>query len=123
MIAEQGGIMIYMRQEGRGIGLVNKIKAYALQQEKGLDTVEANNYLGLPADNRDYAISAQILRYLGVTQLRLITNNPKKIEGLTKYGIEVIERQSIEMEPNCHNKMYLQTKQEKLGHLFSEVLS
>lgn len=117
MIAEQGGMLLYMRQEGRGIGLVNKIKAYALQQEKGLDTVEANMQLGLPADKRDYAMSAQILRYLGVEQLRLLTNNPKKINGLTKYGIDVIERVPIITTPTDRNLHYLQTKKAKLGHL------
>lgn len=119
MIAKEGGVVIYMRQEGRGIGLVNKIKAYALQQEQGLDTVEANNQLGLPVDMRDYAISAQMLRYLGVTKLRLLTNNPRKIEGLKKYGIEITERQSIEVLPTEHSAVYLRTKQDKLGHLFS----
>lgn len=119
MIAKEGGVLIYMRQEGRGIGLVNKIKAYALQQEQGLDTVEANSHLGLPADKRDYAISAQILRYLGISTLRLLTNNPKKIDGLNKYGIKISERQSIEVLPTEHNQMYLRTKQDKLGHLFS----
>lgn len=119
MISEQGGIIVYMRQEGRGIGLVNKIKAYALQQEKGLDTVEANTQLGLPADKRDYAISAQILRYLGVSELRLMTNNPLKIDGLNKYGMAVTERQPIVTMPTNHNQVYLQTKQSKLGHLFS----
>ena len=119
MISEQGGVIIYMRQEGRGIGLVNKIKAYALQQERGLDTVEANNQLGLPADKRDYAISAQILRYLGLSKVRLITNNPRKIDGLNKYGIAITERQPLVTMPTAHNEMYLQTKQSKLGHLFS----
>lgn len=119
MISVQGGVVIYMRQEGRGIGLVNKIKAYALQQEQGLDTVEANNQLGLPVDLRDYAISAQILRYLGIKQLKLLTNNPKKIDGLNKYGIKISQRQAIETKPNEHNQMYLRTKQDKLGHMFS----
>ena len=122
MISKQGGVVIYMRQEGRGIGLVNKIKAYALQQEQGLDTVEANNQLGLPADKRDYAISAQILRYLGVTNLRLLTNNPKKIQGLNKYGITISERHPIEMPSNQYNQTYLQTKQDKLGHIYSSEM-
>ena len=104
-----------MNQEGRGIGLVNKLKAYQLQED-GLDTVEANLHLGLPMDKRDYGIGAQILRYLGITRLRLISNNPRKRAGLLGYGIEVVETIPIEVDPNPHNEKYLQTKRDKLGH-------
>jgi len=112
------GILLYMRQEGRGIGLENKIKVYYLQ-EKGYDTVEANEALGFPADLRDYGIGAQILYDLGVRKIKLITNNPKKIIGLQGYGLEVIERVPLVIEPNQHNKKYLKTKANKLGHLFN----
>lgn len=121
LIAEHGGIILYMRQEGRGIGLVNKIKAYALQQEKGLDTVEANTQLGLPADKRDYAISAQILKHLGIDGVALLTNNPKKVAGLEKYGIAVESREPVMSDPTIHNHQYLRTKKDKLGHLFNEI--
>lgn len=120
-IAKEGGVLLYMRQEGRGIGLVNKIKAYALQQEKGMDTVEANTFLGLPTDSRDYAVSAQILKYLGIQTIRLMTNNPNKIDGLTKYGLAVSERVPVCITPNEDNLFYLQTKKEKLGHLFNSI--
>jgi len=110
------GIVLYMRQEGRGIGLLNKLKAYNLQDE-GLDTVEANEELGFRADLRDYGIGAQILRDLGVGKMRLLTNNPKKIIGLTGYGLEVVERVPLEVHPNKHNERYLTTKRDKLGHL------
>jgi 3,4-dihydroxy 2-butanone 4-phosphate synthase / GTP cyclohydrolase II len=117
LIEKEGcGIVLYMRQEGRGIGLLNKLKAYSLQDE-GLDTVEANEQLGFRADLRDYGIGAQILRDLGVGKMRLLTNNPKKIIGLTGYGLEVIERVSLEMHPNTYNERYLATKRDKLGHL------
>ncbi len=114
---EGRGIILYMRQEGRGIGLANKIKAYALQ-DKGLDTVEANNMLGFKADLRDYGLGAQILVDLGVSKLRILTNNPKKIIGLEGYGLEIVERIPLELLPSPYNEKYLQTKKEKLGHLF-----
>jgi 3,4-dihydroxy 2-butanone 4-phosphate synthase / GTP cyclohydrolase II len=112
---EGKGIVLYMNQEGRGIGLLNKLKAYKLQ-EQGLDTVEANLHLGFPMDKRDYGIGAQILRYLGVTKLRLLSNNPKKRAGLLGYGLEIVETIPIETLPNPHNEKYLQTKRDKLGH-------
>ncbi len=121
IIQETGkGILLYMRQEGRGIGLENKLHAYLLQ-EKGLDTVEANEKLGLPADKRDYGIGAQILRDLGVTKMRLLTNNPKKFAALAGYGLEIVERVPIVMEPKEENKNYLRTKKEKLGHIIEKV--
>jgi 3,4-dihydroxy 2-butanone 4-phosphate synthase/GTP cyclohydrolase II len=113
---EGNGVVLYMRQEGRGIGLVNKIFAYALQ-EKGKDTVEANKELGFKADLRDYGIGAQILKDLGLKKIRLMTNNPKKVVGLGGYDLEIIDRVPIEINPNEHNKDYLKTKRDKLGHL------
>ncbi len=121
MIGEEGrGILLYMHQEGRGIGIANKLKAYKLQDE-GLDTVEANEKLGFKADLRDYGIGAQILLDLGVTRMRLMTNNPKKIKGLEGFGLDVVERVSIEMKPTKNNIHYLRTKKEKMGHIFTNL--
>src|SRR5216110_2673836 len=119
LIDEQGkGILIYMHQEGRGIGLTNKIKAYALQ-DQGRDTVEANLELGFKEDLRDYGIGAQILRDLGIEEVRLLTNNPQKIGGLESYGVHVVARAPLEVAPHPGNIEYLRTKQAKLGHLLS----
>lgn len=116
-IEEEGrGILLYMRQEGRGIGLINKLKAYELQ-DQGMDTVEANLALGFPADMRDYGIGAQILVDLGVQKVKLMTNNPKKIAGLKGYGIEIVDRVEIQMNHNERNEYYLRTKKQKLGHM------
>ncbi len=118
MIDQRGsGVVLYMRQEGRGIGLVNKIKAYKLQDDEGFDTVEANLKLGFKADLRDYGIGAQILRDLGITKMAMLTNNPKKIVGIEGYGIEVVDRIAIEMEPGEENKGYLMCKRDRMGHL------
>jgi len=117
--AEGKGIILYMNQEGRGIGLMNKLKAYRLQEE-GMDTVEANLKLGFGMDERDYGVGAQILRYLGATNLKLMSNNPRKRAGLKGYGLEIVDIVPIEIAPNEHNEKYLQTKRDKLGH---EILS
>ncbi len=119
LISEEGrGVLIYMRQEGRGIGLINKLKAYALQDE-GMDTIEANLALGFPEDMRDYGIGAQILNDLGVKKIKLMTNNPRKLAGITGYGIEIVERVPIQMNHNEKNAYYLKTKKEKMGHLLN----
>jgi len=115
LIAAEGGLLIYLRQEGRGIGLANKLKAYALQ-EQGFDTVEANEELGLPVDSRDYAVAYQILKYFGIDVLRLLTNNPLKVSAITQYGINVSERVPLAMQATDENRTYLKTKKEKLGH-------
>jgi 3,4-dihydroxy 2-butanone 4-phosphate synthase/GTP cyclohydrolase II len=121
MIEKEGkGVLLYMRQEGRGIGLINKVKAYKLQEE-GLDTVEANEELGFEPDPRDYGIGAQILVDLNVKNMRLITNNPKKRVGLESYGLNVVERIPLEAEPNSCNKNYLFTKKHKMGHILHNL--
>jgi 3,4-dihydroxy 2-butanone 4-phosphate synthase/GTP cyclohydrolase II len=116
MVDKEGkGVVLYMKQEGRGIGLLNKLRAYKLQEE-GLDTVEANLQLGFDMDERDYGVGAQILRDLGISKIRLMTNNPKKRVGLMGYGLEIVDNVSIEITPNPHNETYLRTKRDKLGH-------
>ena len=116
-IEEQGrGVVLYLRQEGRGIGLLNKLRAYELQ-ERGLDTVDANQQLGFAADLRDYGVAASILADLGISKVRLMTNNPRKVEGLEERGVEVVEREPIELPPNFSNARYLYTKATRLGHL------
>ncbi len=121
MIEENGkGVIVYMNQEGRGIGLINKLKAYEIQ-EKGKDTVEANIELGFKPDLRDYGVGAQILRDLNVTKIKLLSNNPKKRAGLTGYGIEIVENVPIEIKSNIHNKFYLKTKRDKMGHTLSNL--
>ena len=116
LVEQEGkGIVLYMNQEGRGIGLLNKLKAYKLQ-EQGMDTVEANLHLGLPMDARDYGVGAQILRYLGVSKIKLISNNPKKRAGLLGYGLEIVSTVPLSVSPNEHNQKYLETKRDKMGH-------
>lgn len=122
-IAQEGrGVLLYLRQEGRGIGLTNKIRAYMLQ-DQGLDTIEANERLGFPADLRDYGLGAQMLADLGLRDLRLLTNNPKKIIGFEGYGLHVVEQLSLETDPNSENQAYLRTKRERLGHTLSNLNS
>jgi 3,4-dihydroxy 2-butanone 4-phosphate synthase / GTP cyclohydrolase II len=118
-IGKEGGILLYMYQEGRGIGLGNKIKAYALQDQHGMDTVEANHHLGFKTDHRDYGIGSQILRFLGVRQMRLLTNNPRKIHGLSAYDLEIVSREPLEIPPQAENIGYLKTKRSKMGHLLN----
>jgi 3,4-dihydroxy 2-butanone 4-phosphate synthase/GTP cyclohydrolase II len=118
-IEEAGkGAIVYMNQEGRGIGLLNKLKAYKLQ-EQGLDTVEANLQLGFKMDERDYGVGAQIIRDLGISKMKLMSNNPTKRAGLIGYGLEIVERVSIEIESNEHNEFYLKTKRDKMGHILN----
>lgn len=120
-ISEEGrGVLVYLSQEGRGIGLANKIRAYALQ-DKGLDTVQANLRLGLPADMRDYSVGAQILADLGVRKINLLTNNPKKVSGIERFGLKILKRVPIEIPPHDGNRYYLKVKKDKLGHLLSKV--
>jgi len=119
--ADGCGMLLYLRQEGRGIGLVNKIKAYALQ-ETGLDTVDANRALGLPDDMRDYTLAMQMLQYFGITQVRLLTNNPSKITALVNNGIQVVSREAIQMVANSVNHDYMQTKKTRMGHLLTDEL-
>jgi 3,4-dihydroxy 2-butanone 4-phosphate synthase/GTP cyclohydrolase II len=121
-IVESGkGVVLYMRQEGRGIGLLNKLRAYKLQQDEGLDTVEANQRLGFPPDLRHYGIGAQILRDLGVREIRLLTNNPKKVIGLDSFDLKIVDRVPIQVAASPHNERYLRTKKDKLGHMLDEL--
>ena len=120
-VGEKGaGVIVYLSQEGRGIGLANKIRAYALQ-DRGLDTVQANLQLGLPADMRDYSVGAQILKDLGVRKIHLLTNNPEKVSGIRKHGLSILRRVPLEITPNGMNRAYLKVKKDKLGHLLSKV--
>ena len=120
-IEQEGrGVIIYLNQEGRGIGLMEKMKAYKLQED-GLDTVDANVHLGFQPDERDYGIGAQILRHLGVTKMRLMSNNPVKRVGLEAYGLTVAENVPIEVEPNPYNAFYMKTKKERMGHILHNI--
>ena len=120
-VGEEGrGVILYLRQEGRGVGLINKLRAYALQ-DQGLDTVDANLHLGLPVDQRDYGIAYQILADLGINKLRVLSNNPRKYDGLTAYGVEVTEHLPLVTKPTVHNARYLSTKRERLGHLLDPM--
>lgn len=119
LIGKEGGVLLYLRQEGRGIGLLNKIKAYDLQ-DRGMDTVEANEKLGFKGDERDYTIGVQILADLGLKRIKLMTNNPTKIEGLEKYGIKIVERVPLIIKPTTTNKKYLEAKKKKLGHYLED---
>lgn len=120
MIGQQGGILIYLRQEGRGIGLANKIRAYALQDD-GMDTLEANQHLGFGGDERDYQVAAEILHDLAIGSVQLLTNNPAKIAGLEQYGILVAKRLAVEIRPNPHNESYLRTKRDRMSHLLTNL--
>ena len=121
MIEQEGtGVLLYLYQEGRGIGIINKLKAYSLQDE-GQDTVQANEALGFKPDLRDYGIGAQILRKLGLGKIRIMTNNPRKIVGLEGYGLQLVERVPIEVQAKKDNLKYLRTKQEKMGHIFENI--
>ncbi len=118
---EKKGVLVYLLQEGRGIGLFNKLRAYELQDRLGHDTVEANEKLGFPVDKRDYGVGAQILRDLNVRKMKLLTNNPQKYVGLAGYGLEIVERIPLEIPPTENSKKYLETKKKKLGHLLELV--
>ena len=124
LIQKEGrGVLVYMRQEGRGMGLGNKIRAYRLQDSEGLDTVEANERLGFPPDLRDYGVGAQILTDLGVQKMRLLTNNPRKVSGLEGHNLEIVERIPLQTRPHEFNRHYLETKKTKLGHLLLDTIN